>query len=131
MTRVSLALAVAILAVGGFLLFRGDNPSVVEKSIDKLNDAKRFSTSPRAGQTVADISTDLRLAGASCKPKESPRCTVLLQAAAYSAVTAYTMTDCTAPGVFDGRKAMLDYLRAIRAFQHGAKQPSVPKVITC
>jgi hypothetical protein len=130
-TRVTLALALAILAIGAFLLFRGDGKSVIDKSIDKLTDSKRFATSARAGQTVADISTDLRLAGASCKPKGSPRCTVMLQAAAYSAVTAYTLTDCTAPGVYDGRKAMLDYLRAIRAFQHGAKVPTVPKVITC
>jgi len=130
-TRVALAIALAILAIGAFLVFRGGNPSVVNKSIDKLSEDKRFATSARAGQTVADISTDLRVAGASCKPKHTPRCTVLLQAAAYSAVTAYTLTDCTAPGVYDGRKAMLKYLRAIRAFEHGAKQPTVPKVISC
>jgi hypothetical protein len=133
-TRVSLALALAILAIGGFLIFRGENSSALDKSIDKLNDNKRFSTSARAGQAVAEISTELRLAGASCRPKHTPRCTVLLQAAAYSAVTAYTLTDCTSPGVFDGRKAMLDYLRAVRRFlDAGAKgaAPSVPKVISC
>jgi hypothetical protein len=132
-TRVALVVALFVLATGGFLMLRGDNGTLVDGSIDKLNDSNRFSTSARAGQTVADISTKLRLAGASCraKDKSSARCTVLLQAAAYSAVTAYTLVDCTSPGVFDGRKAMLDYLQAIRAFLKGAEQPAVPKVVTC
>ena len=131
MTKVALAVAVFVLAIGAFLVVRGHDKSAVDQSISKLSDNKRFTTSARAAQTVADISTKLRFEGAACRPKESPRCTVLLQAAAYSAVTAYTLADCTAPGVFDGRKAMLDYLKAVRAFAHGSKQPEVPKVIAC
>jgi hypothetical protein len=134
-TRVALLIALAVLATGAFLIVRGDKPSAVHDSIGKLNDNKRFVTSARAGQTVADISTKLRLAGAACRKHHgaSPRCTVMLQAAAYSAVTAYTLTDCTSPGVYDGRKAMLGYLRAVDKFlKHDAgRPPSVPKVISC
>jgi hypothetical protein len=130
-TKVAAAIAVFVLAIGAVLLVRGNHKSTVDASIGKLSDTKRFATSARAAQTVADISTKLRLDGAACRPKHSPRCTVLLQASAYSAVTAYTLADCTAPGVYDGRKAMLTYLRAVRAFMHGAPAPGVPKVITC
>jgi hypothetical protein len=130
-TKVALAIALAVLALGGVLLVRGTGKSALDDSIGKLNDTKRFTTSGRAAQTVADISTKLRLQGAACRPKHSARCTVLLQAAAYSAVTAYTLADCTSPGVYDGRKAMRDYLHAVRAFLHGAKQPDVPQVVTC
>lgn len=106
--------------------------NVVADSISKLNDSKRFTTTARGAQTVADISTRLRLAGAACRKShhDAPRCTLLLQAAAYAAVTAYTMADCTAPGVFDGRKAMLGYLHAIHEYKSGAL-PTVPKVTTC
>ena len=133
MTRVALVLALAILALGASLVVRGSgHRTPVDSSLGKLNATKNFASSMRAGQTVADISTKLRLAGAACTPKHSPRCTALLQAAAYSAVTAYTLTDCTSPGVYDGRKAMLDYLHAVQVFfKHGGTAPSVPKVITC
>jgi hypothetical protein len=133
-TRLALVIALAVLALGAFLVVRGDKSSVVDHSISKLNDNERFTTSARAAQTVADVSTDLRLAGASCRKRDkaSPRCTVMLQAAAYSAVTAYTLADCTSPGVFDGRKVMRTYLHAVKKYlQHGGKTPSVPKVITC
>jgi hypothetical protein len=133
-TRVALAVALAVLAIGAFLILHGHNASPVDDSLGKLNDDKRFVTSARAGQTVADVSTQLRLAGASCRKAHgaSRRCTVMLQAAAYSAVTAYTLTDCTSPGVYDGRKAMLNYLQAVKKFLAGdAKAPSVPNVITC
>jgi hypothetical protein len=133
-TRVALGIALVVLAIGAFLVVRGGNPSAVDASIGKLNDNKRFATSARAGQTVADISTKLRLAGASCRKQHgaSQRCSVMLQAAAYSAVTAYTLTDCTSPGVFDGRKAMRSYLHAVQKFLHGeGKAPPVPKVIEC
>lgn len=134
MTRVALVIALAVLAIGAFLVVRGDKHSVVDRSISKLNDDKRFSTSARAAQTVADVSTELRLAGAACRKddKKSPRCTAMLQAAAYSAVTAYTLADCTSPGVYDGRKVMRAYLHAVKKFlKDGRKTPSVPKVITC
>jgi hypothetical protein len=133
MTRVALLIAVTVLLLGAALFARGlHNRSVVDKSISGLNDSKNFVTSARAAQTVADISTRLRFAGASCRPRHAPRCTVMLQAAAYSAVTAYTLTDCTSPGVYDGRKAMQDYLHAVKKFlKRAAKAPSVPKVITC
>ncbi|HVT76765.1 MAG TPA: hypothetical protein VHD87_07025 [Acidimicrobiales bacterium] len=108
--------------------------SVVDDSIGKLDDSGRFVTSARAAQTVADISARLRVAGAACRPQHAPRCTVVLQGAAFSAVTAYALADCTAPGVFDGRRAMLRYLRAVRTFLDGGATgaaPSVPKVVTC
>ena len=135
-TRIALVIALAVLAIGAFLVVRGDKHSVVDRSISKLNDDKRFSTSARAAQTVADVATDLRIAGAACRKadKTSPRCTVMLQAAAYSAVTAYTLADCTSPGVYDGRKAMRAYLHAVRKFlQRDAKgkAPSVPKLVSC
>jgi hypothetical protein len=136
-TRVPLVIALAVLAIGAVLVVRGTaHHTLVDGTLGKLNDDKNFTTSARAGQTIADISTQLRLAGASCRKKDkaSPRCTVVLQAAAYSAVTAYTLTDCTSPGVFDGRKAMRDYLRALQRFLKGDAKgvaPSVPKVVTC
>jgi hypothetical protein len=134
-TRVALVIALVVLVMGGVLAVRGmGKSSPVDDSISKLNDNKRFATSARAGQTVADIATTLRLEGARCRKRDAKesRCTVLLQAAAYSAVTAYTLVDCTAPGVYDGRKAMLGYLQRVKKFMHdGAPAPTVPKVITC
>ena len=137
MTRVPLVIALAVLAIGAVLVVRGTgHHTMVDDSLGKLNDDKNFTTSARAGQTIADISTKLRLAGASCRKRDkaSPRCTVVLQASAYSAVTAYTLTDCTAPGVFDGRKAMRDYLHAVQKYLKSDTKgvaPSVPKVVTC
>jgi hypothetical protein len=133
MTRVSLAIAVAILVMGAVVAVRAvQHESALEDSIGKLEDDGHFTTSTEAGNTIANISVKLRQSGASCRgsDKDAPRCSAVLSAAAYAAVTAYTVLDCTAPGVYDARTAMLKYLRAVRAYSKGAL-PSVPEVVKC
>jgi hypothetical protein len=138
LVRVVLAGAIGVVLLGGVTALRSaDDPSTLDEAISQLQDNKRFATSGRAGQTVADISAALRTDGAACRDDDGDddaRCSALLSASAFSAVTAFTMLDCTAPGVHDGRTTMLRYLRAVRAFlDNDAKgtQPSVPKVVTC
>ncbi len=135
--RVLLAAAIVVVALGGVVALRSvDNPSTLDEAITQLQDNQRFATSGKAGQTVADISAALRTDGAACRDNDDDdaRCAALLSASAFSAVTAFTMLDCTAPGVHDGRVAMLRYLRAVRSFVDGGAKgtpPSVPKVVTC
>ena len=137
MTRLSLAVAVAVILLGGVLAVRAvQGESAIDESIHKLEDDDRFTNSTKAGNTIAEISVRLRQEGAKCREsdKQATRCTAVLSAAAYAAVTAYTVLDCTAPGVYDGRTALLKHLRAVRTYlDRGARRalPSVPKVIAC
>lgn len=136
-TRAVLVGVIVLVLLGGFVATRLLNTqSTLEKAISKLEDNKAFSSSAKAGQTVADISASLRKDGAACRKRgdDVPRCSALLSASAYAAVTAFTLLDCTAPGVYDGRQTMLRYMRAVRAFlDNGAKStlPSIPRVVTC
>ena len=133
MTRVSLAIAIAIIVMGGVIAVRSmQRESALDDSIGKLENDAHFTTSTKAGNTIANISVKLRQSGASChrSDNEAPRCSAVLSAAAYAAVTAYTVLDCTAPGVYDARMALLKYLRAVRAYSTGAL-PSVPEVVKC
>jgi hypothetical protein len=135
--RVLIAGAVVVVLLGGFVALRAvDNPSTLDEAIGRLQDNHRFATSGKAGQTVADISADLRVDGAECRDShdDDARCAALLSASAFAAVTAFTLLDCTAPGVHEGRTTMLRYLRAVRTFLDGGAKgtpPSVPKVVTC
>ncbi|HUR77651.1 MAG TPA: hypothetical protein VMZ22_06875 [Acidimicrobiales bacterium] len=131
-----LAAVVVVLAVGGVALSSGDRDSNLDRAISRLDDEGRFATSTEAGQTVADISTQLRVDGAACRDDEQPipRCSALLSASAFSAVIAVTMLECTAPGVYDARVSLGRYLRKLRDFiDEGAQgaAPTLPTVVTC
>lgn len=132
-----------VLALVGVLLVLGlaaavfvDRPTRLDEAIARLGDDDRFATSAEAGQTVADISVGLRQDGAACRSAgdETARCAALLSAAAFSAVTAVTLLDCTAPDVHDARVALRAYLRDLRAFLAGGADgaaPELPRVVTC
>lgn len=126
----------AVVAAGLFAVFFVDRSSRLDKAISRLGDQKRFATSAQGGQTVADISTELRAEGSECRDKKDTpaRCAALLSAAGFTAVTAVQMLDCTAPDVYDARIALRAYLRKVRDFiDDGATgaPPALPKVITC
>jgi hypothetical protein len=134
--RLALAGASLVLIAAVVAFLTTDRASHLDKAINRLGDAKRFTTSAKAGQTVADISTTLRIDGAKCRDQRKargPECAALLSAAAFTAVTAVSMLDCTAPDVYDARLALGKYLRTLRDFVEGdrAKPPTLPKVITC
>ncbi len=123
--------------VGGFVGLRAvDKPSTLTSAVAKLEDSDRFATSLRAGQTVADISAALRVDGAKCRAENdtAARCDAILSASAFTAVAAVRMLDCTAPDVFEARRALLAYLRQVRAFIGGdatGAPPTIPKVVAC
>jgi hypothetical protein len=128
--------AIAVLVIGAVAFVLLPRPSHLDEAVQRLDDAHRFTTSAKAGQTVADISTTLRQDGTSCRTKEQrgAKCGALLSAAAFTAVTAVSLLDCTAPDVYDTRIALGKYMRALREFiDRGAKgtAPALPKVITC
>ena len=136
-TRALIAIAIVVAVLGGGLTVRAlHHPSVVADSVSKLRDPHRFASSARAGQTVADISTRLRIEGAKCAKAHqgAPSCSAILSASAFTAVAAFTLADCTAPGVYEGRVRLERYLESVRDFlDHGAKGalPAIPKVLVC
>jgi hypothetical protein len=133
--RAVLVGVVLVVIAGVVALLTVDRSSQLDKAIARLGDADRFATSATAGQTVADISTDLRVDGTNCRTRDNgPQCGALLSAAAFTAVTAVTMLDCTAPDIFDARVSLERYLRKLRDFIDDGAQgaaPTLPKVITC
>lgn len=130
------AAIVVIIAVAfvGVRVLRND--STLDRAIGRLEESSNFATSDRAGETIAEISATLRRDGSTCRDNDKPdaRCRAILSASAYTAVVAYTVTDCTAPGVFEGRARSLTLLRSLRTFlSRGAtgRAPAIPEVPTC
>jgi hypothetical protein len=130
---IGLGLVVVLGGAAAFLLV--DRATYLDDAVEKMGDDKAFSTSTRAGQTVADISVELRARGAQCREQNATktRCDAVLSAAAFTAVTAVAMLDCTAPDVHEARLALEKYLRSVRSFVEDGERaaPKLPKVVTC
>lgn len=130
----------ALLGVAGLVvvallaLAARPDPSPLERALQRVGDDARFTTSAKAGQTVADISVDLRRDGTRCRAQDNgPACAALLSGAAFTAVTAVSLLDCTAPDVHDTRVALAQYLRRLQAYvDRGAgAAPTLPEVNRC
>lgn len=131
------AVVVAVLAGGAFALSRRDDASGLDRARAALMDDEGFVNGPTAGLTFAKASELLLDDGTACQRRngrDDPRCRARLSAAAYSGVAAFVVAECTAPGVFEARTAMLDYVGRLVAFDgHSTTHhvPSPPDVPTC
>ena len=139
-SRVAFALAGIVLAavVAMALVATRDTPTGLARVRVALNDDDRFTNGPTAGETVATASKWLLDDGESCEAdrgKGDPRCAARLSAAAYASVAAVGLVDCTAPGVFRTRRALVQYIDDIVTFDHEPlgtlRVPSPPRVPAC
>src|SRR5207248_3101248 len=101
----------AIAGIGVVVL--RPTPGALARTRSALSSDAHFVNGPKAGTTFANVSTWLMADGRRCQHRHGAgdrRCQVRLSAAAYSAVTAFTVAGCTAPGVYRARTAMLAYV---------------------
>ena len=130
-------LAVAVVGGGAFAFLRRDDASGLDRTRAALMDDEGFVNGPTAGLTFAKASEWLLDDGTACQRengRDDPRCRARLSAAAYSGVAAFVVAECTAPGVFEARTAMLDYVGRLAAFDGRSTThhvPSPPDVPTC
>lgn len=100
-------LAIALI---GVLASCGGSASPVERARRIVDDDDRFATSIEAGDALARVGSILLRAGKEC---DDEGCDALLSASAYAQVLAVRVLDCTAPGRFQMRRAMRQYLDAV------------------
>ena len=131
------AVLMVVLAGGAFAVLRPDDASGLDRARAALMDDDGFVNGPTAGLTFAKASELLLDDGTACQRengRDDPRCSARLSAAAYSGVAAFIVAECTAPGVFEARTAMLDYVGRLAAFEGRSTThhvPSPPDVPTC
>ncbi|MEA3056785.1 MAG: hypothetical protein QOD30_2217 [Actinomycetota bacterium] len=128
---VAMVVAVALVATR-------DHPTGLARVRVALHDDDRFVNGPTAGETIATASEWLLDDGESCEAahgRGDPRCAARLSAAAYTSVAAVGLVDCTAPGVFQTRRALVRYIDDIATFDHEPlgtlRVPSPPHVPAC
>jgi len=134
--RPLLAVVSVFVVAGVVALAAVDRSSPLDRTIARFGDEGRFSSGGRAARTIADISTQLRVQGTRCRDDKRPdaRCLAMLSAAAFMAVSAVNLVDCSPADVRDARLALERYLRSLREFiSDGAKGagPKLPKVTSC
>jgi hypothetical protein len=120
------------------LVVTRDHPTGLARVRVALHDDDRFTNGPKAGETIATASKWLLDDGESCEAargKGDPRCAARLSAAAYTSVAAIGLVDCTAPGVFRTRRALVEYIDDIVTFDAHPlgtlRVPSPPRVPAC
>jgi hypothetical protein len=138
--RLAFALGGVLLAavIATALVATRDHPTGLARVRVALHDDDRFTSGPKAGETIATASQWLLDDGESCEAahgKDDPRCTARLSAAAYTSVAAAGLVDCTAPGVFRTRRALVQYIDDIVSFDTRPlgtlRVPSPPRVPAC
>ena len=135
---VAVAIVLVATVVGVALLKSRQTPSGLARVQTVLDDDHRFVNGPTAGETMATASKWLLDDGESCEAShghEDPRCAARLAAAAYPSVAAAGLLECTAPGVFRARRALVRDIDDIVTFDHeplGTQRvPSPPRVPSC
>jgi hypothetical protein len=138
--RAALALGGLLLAaiVATALVTARDHPAGLARVRVALHDDHRFTNGPKAGETIATASQWLLDDGETCEEAHGtgdPRCAARLSAAAYTSVAAVGLVECTAPGVFRTRRALMRYIDDIVAFDREplgtVRAPSPPHVPVC
>jgi hypothetical protein len=128
-TRRRIVIAVVALGVAGvigFGLSRRRPAHTLQDAITIASSEGRFSSSRRAGQSLARISQILTAEGRACIAAHDPtypRCTARASGAAIAQSAAVVALHCTQPGIYEARVGVLRYLQGIERLDRDPRAP--------
>lgn len=110
----------------------GSGTGPLEAAIEVAADDDQFGSGQEAGESLARIAQHLQVAGRECDTAESgARCSAINAANGYAQVLALRVLQCTAPGRFQARTAMLALLREIEALEPTGDIPAPSALPDC
>jgi hypothetical protein len=126
----------AVVGATAVLLQTRARPNTVAAAVDTAQDEAKFDSSAEAGSTFASIASKLLDDTRACIAKHGDTfrpCEARSTAVAYAQGMAVASLTCTQPAIFEGREALLAYVRAIQRLDENptAAAPEVPAVPRC
>jgi hypothetical protein len=128
--RLVLVVAIGLLALGVIASRTLGRDDPLGEARSMAADDGGFESATRAGVTLTKISERLESAGDRCLTSRTRKqsCDAFFAAAGYSRVSAVGILSCTAPGIFDARATLRDYLERLAG---GFRGLDTPPVVRC
>lgn len=123
-----------VIAVFTAVVVNNRSADPLDAAIATVADADGFGTGLEAGESFARAASYLNEAFKQCTDDhgESTRCQAIASASGYVQVTAAVVLTCTAPGRFDARARVGEYLDTVEALDDDATEiPQPPTLVTC
>lgn len=123
----ALAAVVAALAISSFATWRDRDRSDLDRAQQLVSRDVGFDSGLEAGETLARVAQHLESAVDECRgAARGTSCQALSSALGYSQVLAAFVLECPAPGRFEARERMADYLEEVAVVPRDSRRVPGP-----
>jgi len=126
---VAIVVAVVAVAATAMAVQRHDTPRTLAGAISTASSDRRFASTPRAANSLVEISQILTLEARQCVAHHGasyPPCSARASGAAVAQNEAVAVLRCTQPGVYEARQGIRRYLEGIRRLDIDSRAPTPP-----